>query len=287
MAAYPPTPAEFEAYKARWNTEYASHKRDYDKWMHERAVFKEERENYEVAHKEHELDEENWVRQRQAYQDDTMRWRRAMDWYELAKRQWAEEQISWARERTRQQRAWTEKQARWAREREAREREWRDEAGLHRVHEGNTLGLSWGTVDAHQCVRYGTREYTARLGLDMQEACQHMPIVMNGEVVGVPHECLAEGDTLVGRWHVTESEVECRPSWGDLYDKGCLGDASGKRRLEARLWNLHDNEDWMTMCATTPADIRGRHFDSPMHCENRGAFYGMVGMWDVDDYGCK
>lgn len=191
MAAYPPTPAEFEAYKARWNTEYASHKRDYDKWMHERAVFKEERENYEVAHKEHELDEENWVRQRQAYQDDTMRWRRAMDWYELAKRQWAEEQISWARERTRQQRAWTEKQARWAREREAREREWRDEAGLHRVHEGNTLGLSWGTVDAHQCVRYGTREYTARLGLDMQEACQHMPIVMNGEVVGVPHECLA------------------------------------------------------------------------------------------------
>ena len=191
LSTYPPTPDEFDAYRAKWDVERVLHKQDYDKWAHDRAVFEEERRGHEAARREHELDEGNWVRQRRAYEGDTERWRRAMDGYELAKRKWAEEQISWARERTRQQRAWREEQERWAREREERDKDWRDEAGRHRMHEGNILGLSWGTVDAHQCVRYGTREYTARLGLDTQEACQHMPIVMNGEVVGVPHECIA------------------------------------------------------------------------------------------------
>lgn len=39
LAAYPPTPVEYDAYKARWDVESASHKHDYDEWAHERAVF--------------------------------------------------------------------------------------------------------------------------------------------------------------------------------------------------------------------------------------------------------
>ena len=74
--------------------------------------------------------------------------------------------------------------ARWQVERER----WQEEErrrGMYRPFWGAPQRVS------DRCLTYGTREYTARLVLNMQDACQHMPIVMNGEVVGVPHECMA------------------------------------------------------------------------------------------------
>ncbi|KZT67158.1 hypothetical protein DAEQUDRAFT_673800 [Daedalea quercina L-15889] len=285
LATYPPTRAELDALKAEWLNERMEHQRDYDQWARDRVAFEEEKRAWRAARKEHELDKDNWTRERRAYEADTQRWHRAMEGYEFAKKQWAVEQESFARERIRMQKAWKEEQEGWAREREEREREWREEADRHRVHEGNVLGLSWGQVESHQCVRFGTREYTARLGFDMQEACQHMPVILNGAPVAMAHECMM-GDTLVGRWNINEGETACRPNWGDVYDKGCIGQGSGKHRFEARLWDLHGDEDWMTMCSTTPADVHGHHFDGPTHCENRGVLHGMVGMWDVDDHQC-
>ncbi|KAH9924867.1 uncharacterized protein B0H18DRAFT_1010513 [Fomitopsis serialis] len=269
LAEYPPTRVELDALKAEWAEERTTHEAQYETWAHDRGVFEEEREAWRVAGKEHEMDKERWVRGRRAYDADTGRWRRAMQGYEAAKRRWAEEQEGWARQR------------------ETREREWTEEADQHRVHEGNVLGLSWGQIESHQCVRYGTREYTAHLAFDVKEACQHMPIVVNGAAVSTPHECVMEGDTLVSRWNIDQGEAACKPYWGDLYDKGCIGQGSGKHRFEARLWDLHGDMDWMVMCATTPTDIRGQRFDGPTHCENRGAFYGMVGMWDVNDSQCQ
>ncbi|KAH9830814.1 uncharacterized protein C8Q71DRAFT_323236 [Rhodofomes roseus] len=169
----------------------------------------------------------------------------------------------------------------------SRNKEWREEADQHRMHEWNVMGLSWSPPESHQCVRYGTREYTARLVSDMKEACAHMPIIVNGAIVNTQHECFTEGDMLVSRWDIEEREASCKPYWGNLYDKGCIGEGSGKHRFEARLWDLHGGEDWMVMCETTPTDIHGHHFDGPTHCDNRGVFYGMVGMWDVDDYQCR
>ncbi|TFY50745.1 hypothetical protein EVJ58_g10908 [Rhodofomes roseus] len=259
LAAYPPTPVELDALKAEWDQE----------------------------RKLHELEKNKWRRERIAYDENTVRWRRAMQEYAEANRKWAEEQAGWTRQRERHNQEWREEQERWARERESRNKEWREEADQHRMHEGNVMGLSWSPPESHQCVRYGTREYTARLVSDMKEACAHMPIIVNGAIVNTQHECFTEGDMLVSRWNIEEREASCKPYWGNLYDKGCIGEGSGKHRFEARLWDLHGGEDWMVMCETTPTDIHGHHFDGPTHCDNRGVFYGMVGMWDVDDYQCR
>ena len=86
LAAYPPTPAEFDAYKAKWDVERILHKQESHKRAHDQAVFEEERKGYEAARREHELDKENWALQRRAYEEDAERWRRAMDGYELARR---------------------------------------------------------------------------------------------------------------------------------------------------------------------------------------------------------
>ncbi|KAH9924857.1 uncharacterized protein B0H18DRAFT_1010480 [Fomitopsis serialis] len=270
LAEYPPTRVELDALKAEW----------------------------EEGRTKHEME-------KRAYDADTERWRRAMQGHEAAKRGWAEEQERWARQKEAREREWKEEQGRWVRQKEAREREWkeeqeeqarqrekrererREEPVQHRMQEGNVLGLSWGQIESHQCVRYGTREYTARLAFNVKEACQHMPIAINGATISAPHECIMEGDALVSRWNIDQGEAACKPYWGKLYDKGCIGWGSGKHRYEARLWDIHDGMDWMAMCTTTPADIRGHHLDAPTHCDNRGIFHGMVGMWDVDDYQCQ
>ncbi|KAH9843819.1 uncharacterized protein C8Q71DRAFT_730138 [Rhodofomes roseus] len=156
-----------------------------------------------------------------------------------------------------------------------------------RIDEGNLLGLSWRQVESHECVAFGTRAVTARLAVNKAEACRHMPIVVDGIAVDEPHVCHTDGETFAGRWNVG-NVTACRPHWGGLNDKGCIGQGSGKHRFEARLWDIH-NGDWMAMCSTSPQEINGQVFEHPTHCESRGLFgvFGMFGLWDVDDNHCR
>ncbi|KAJ3518807.1 hypothetical protein NM688_g9388 [Phlebia brevispora] len=73
-----------------------------------------------------------------------------------------------------------------------------------------------------------------------------------------------------------------------MYDKGCIsgGSTYGMHRVESRLWNLRRGDDWQWMCGTTPATINGIEFTNPTRCENRGIFYGMVGMFEYPDPAC-
>ncbi|KZT74458.1 hypothetical protein DAEQUDRAFT_761311 [Daedalea quercina L-15889] len=155
-----------------------------------------------------------------------------------------------------------------------------------RAYEADRLGLSWDRIEGHECVAYGTREYTARLAINQLEACHNMAFVVDGIAADEPHECHAEGDTFKSVWKVN-NDTACKPYWGDLYDKGCVGRGSGKHRFEARLWDIngkdgdvfyHSSEDrWQALWSAYA--LRAPYVKGPL--------YGMVGMWDVDDFFCR
>lgn len=77
-----------------------------------------------------------------------------------------------------------------------------------------------------------------------------------------------------------------------------------RQKYEAQLMNLRHGDNWDLMCSTTPATIRGMHFDSPQVCEvtvsrwripTQPMFqradgpvqkWGRMGIWDVPDGAC-
>ncbi|TFY69973.1 hypothetical protein EVJ58_g82 [Rhodofomes roseus] len=278
LAKYPPTRAELAELKQEWDLELTAHKQmqDYDKWAQDRLAFERERDQWLVARREYLIDQDNWEQQRQSYEDDTESWRRAQEDYNLTKTFWDSEREAWELERKR-----------WAREQEKRDKEWKADADKHRRGEGNALGVTWTGIESHHCVAYGTREYTARIAFDAAQACKQMPLTVNGAVFSSPQECTQDEDSFVSRWHIDVGEASCKVYWGDLSNKGCHGQGSSKRRYEARLWGAAGGEwEWIHMCRSTPIDIHGQHFKSPTECEDRGTFYGMFGIWDVDDDTC-
>lgn len=284
LAEYPPTRAELDELKQEWGLELTAHKQmqDYDKWAEDRLAFERERDEWLVARREYRVDQESWDRQRQLYEEATENWRRAKQDYERIKKFWAHEKEGWERE----QKAWELERKHWAQEQERRNVTWKEDADHFRLSEGNMLGLSWTHVESHQCVAHGTREYTARLAFDAEKACE-LPIAVDGAVFRTAQECKMDGDSLVSRWYIDRGEASCKTYWSGLVDKGCTGQGSGKHRFEARLLGLSGpKERWMTMCSTTPIDIRGQHFNRPTHCEGR-TVYPMIGIWDVDDEHCS
>jgi len=173
-------------------------------------------------------------------------------------------------------------------ERELWESDWEREKNERKkdlIGEGSKLGLSWESAHGGRCVAFGKREYVARLDFEPREACAELPVDINGRAVQVPRICEERGwdDDVVAHWYV-DREQGCMPRWGRVYDKGCV--APGLHRWEARLWGLHNGEDWHAMCMSTPGDIGGRWYDKPTYCQNRGIFFGMVGMFHGVDLNC-
>jgi len=209
--------------------------------------------------------------------DDIGRERRHQRWKEIERH--------WDEERERHQR----EHERWDRERKEHEGEKRREDEGR----GNTH-FYWGEIEgAPHCASFGVREYTARLwnipvGRDWMSACYNQPIQIHNVTIAKPSSCEDKGlfGGVVGHWLVNFAEVLCSPYWGKLYDKGCTAPGSGIHRFEARLWDIHHGEDQFNMCNTSPIDILGAHIDRPSHCEYRGIFFGMVGMWELEDRNC-
>ncbi|KAL6305830.1 hypothetical protein BKA93DRAFT_730318 [Sparassis latifolia] len=191
----------------------------------------------------------------------------------------------WERERKDLERQREEERQQWEREKREDERRRREE-------ERRRLGLYWDEPQAKNCVSYGTREHTARLrnipsGYNWVQACEEMSIEIHKRTIDTPSRCEDAGASgIFGHWQVGFEEPACVPYWGDLYDKVCFRVQFGVR-FEARLWNLQKDDDWTNMCGTTPAVIHGVHHAKPTYCEYRGAFYGMVGMWDQSDNRCR
>jgi len=153
------------------------------------------------------------------------------------------ERVRWREEVEARQRQWKleddERKARW--EAEDRSRHQADEAERARL-DKLRKSLNWSDFHGeNRCLRYGVREYVAMLGnvpreLDPISECQGRTAWVNGIDV-VPHHCEtleAEGkchDTVRAHWIVDFEEVNCKPVWRKIEDKGCQGNGIRVRGL--------------------------------------------------------
>ncbi|EDR01454.1 uncharacterized protein LACBIDRAFT_394934 [Laccaria bicolor S238N-H82] len=158
--------------------------------------------------------------------------------------------------------------------------------------DGGPANPSWeGLKGGEHCLRYATREYTAKLvntpsGADALKTCRETPVGIH-EAALFPDFCqdLGSWGGVWGHWVIDFAESDCRTWWGDFEDRGCVdhGSTMDTRRFESRLENLREGDDWQIMCATTPADFEKSNF--PLACTNSGK-PGVYGIWEFEDKTC-
>ncbi|KAF8607370.1 hypothetical protein BDV93DRAFT_520241 [Ceratobasidium sp. AG-I] len=155
----------------------------------------------------------------------------------------------------------------------------------------NKMSHLWGVPTAEGCVEYGHREYRAPIwfvphGLDPVSVCLQTPAAIQGIGFKSPLGCTDQGPKkgVIGTWYVQSNETTCMPHWSQLEDEGCM--QYGKRRMFARLLGLRRQDDWNSMCETTPAHVRDQGFDGPTYCEDKGVL-GIFGIFDIADEKCE
>ncbi|KAF8165483.1 hypothetical protein B0H34DRAFT_241051 [Crassisporium funariophilum] len=142
------------------------------------------------------------------------------------------------------------------------------------------------------CLGFGMREYTALLRdlpvfADWTEACRSTEVKIHGVLIPRPSYCESKWPFggVVGHWVVDFNEEDCTPHWGKFFDKGCSVQGSHSRRFKSRLWGIKSGEDWMSLCESAPAEVRGSIYKRPKFCDNQG-IWGIYGIWDIDDEDC-
>ncbi|KAF8954668.1 hypothetical protein BDZ97DRAFT_437799 [Flammula alnicola] len=152
---------------------------------------------------------------------------------------------------------------------------------------------SWeGLKGGEHCLRYATREYTAKLadvppGQDSMRICKDTPVEIHDRVLFTDFcQDLGFGRGVWGFWIVDFDEPDCETRWGEFTDVGCL-DAipPSVRRVESRLENLQPGSSWQFMCVTTPADIYGHNFQTRSECFKLGKS-DIYGTWNLPNSSC-
>jgi len=189
----------------------------------------------------------------------------------------AKERKDWDRELQQRRREEQQRIKIWQEEEEARQR----------------LGLYWGDLTRNdRCTAYDKREYWAPLQntvpyeYNWQIPCREIPNVINGRTVNTSwcySNPFVPGE-VIGHW-VLDGEPLCAPYWNQFKDKGCAAEGSGHRTIEAHLENIHWDEDGENLCASTPHDFYGLHFDAPHSCVIWGK-YEIFGIWHINDPNC-
>lgn len=138
----------------------------------------------------------------------------------------------------------------------------------------------WHPFKNNGCRSVGIRTWASQLmdivG-DWTKACAHMPADVGGQHFNSPSRCINNA----GMWGEFDvSDPSCRPHWLG-FSTACTPD--GTMHYSAQLMDIVGS--WEDACATMPADIAGRHFDSPTHCTNTG-ISGELGEYDVPDPRC-
>ncbi|KAF9478455.1 hypothetical protein BDN70DRAFT_808781 [Pholiota conissans] len=150
---------------------------------------------------------------------------------------------------------------------------------------------SWeGLKGGEHCLRYATRQYTARLSdvpagqESMLRACKETPVEIHSRVLYTDFcQDLGFNRGVWGFWVVDFNETDCETRWGEFTDVVLVSEPD--RRIESRLENLHAGDNWQFMCVTTPAEINGQHYSTPTECFNQGR-WGIYGIWDLRDHSC-
>ncbi|QRW13537.1 interferon-induced 6-16 family protein [Ceratobasidium sp. AG-Ba] len=161
--------------------------------------------------------------------------------------------------------------------------EWRDWEAESRVaysaEIASKMSLLWGSPKEENCVAYGYRilnisiqgEYRARVwyvpeGADPVEVCLRTPAVIQGVGFKTPLGCVNESpkNGVIGTWYVQSNET----------------------RNFARLMGLGHQDDWNSMCESTPARLVGKAYSGPTYCEDKGVL-GIYGIFDIPDEKCE
>ncbi|RPD66993.1 hypothetical protein L226DRAFT_529388 [Lentinus tigrinus ALCF2SS1-7] len=203
--------------------------------------------------------------------------------FEEQRKAYEQEREQWEHDRQEERKRWANEKQQWERERQEEER--------HRKEvERRRQGVHWnGPWKNRGCDGYGVQSYSANLldipgDLNWREVCEDMPIQIEGRWYDKPDKCEAHDHQHVwATWFVDTNESQCMTYWDRMEDKGCTPGRSGMRRFEARLMNLHNGDNWDKMCNTSPATIRGVHYDRPTICEDKN---GRTGIFDYPDGRC-
>lgn len=143
-----------------------------------------------------------------------------------------------------------------------------------------------------QCLRYGTRKWTAKLengpaGHNPITACYGTHALIHGRRE-LPNFCDSDASGTSGTWHITFNETACLTYWAWIENMGCLSDSSGKRKFEGRLGGFRLGDNWLSMCASTPAEVSGVKLDGPHWCEDWTLLgHGYKGIWFIEDRRCS
>ncbi|RXW20267.1 hypothetical protein EST38_g5588 [Candolleomyces aberdarensis] len=288
---------------AKWAREIEQHASLHEAMLKERADWEKERAQ-ERAQQEAERRKEraDWEKGRAQERDqwEARRRKEHADW----EKERAQERAQWEAERRKDLAEWDRKRAQWQAEQRERERLQEDRMKLElekkrrelererEEEEKKRAGLKWQDPQPDQfCLRYGTRRYTAKLenvpdGYNKMKACHETQAWIGGRWV-TPSQCDDGGvwGGVHGTWIVDWDESPCRSYFQDFRDKGCTSEGSGKRRIESQIQNIQSGDDALKMCASTPADFHGLHFDAPHSCEF-WRIYGVWGLWFIEDGSC-
>ncbi|CAA7268618.1 unnamed protein product [Cyclocybe aegerita] len=253
--------------RKRWDTEWEEHDALRLKMQAEREAMDLERKRWDKEWEEHERRKEEGRKEEEKQKEETRK-------EEEKRREEARKEEEKQKEDKRREEE--ERRRSERHEKEQKERRMREQ-------------LFWVGFGPSQCVKYGTREYSATLGgrvpleYDTRKECYEKSAEIHGRLVK-PTRC-DEQDTCgrpLARWTVDFDEAACSTWWGYFHDKGCY--STGKRHFEAPLENLQSEDYWRDICGTTPATIKNVYYSSPTSCAEWGG--RKWGMWDVDDGSC-
>ncbi|RDX53919.1 hypothetical protein OH76DRAFT_1479681 [Lentinus brumalis] len=208
-----------------------------------------------------------WMHERQDHRQELRLWDLEREDRERDRASWKErveaEHKAWKNMVEAERQAWAREGEEWTRRREEEERHRKDV-------EWRRQGVHWkGPWKNGGCHEYGVQSYSADLldipgDLNWREVCEDMPIQIECSRYDRADKC--ERNEHGNVW----------ATWGALR-------RSGMRRYESRLMNLHDGDDWNTMCNTSPATIGGVHYDRPTVCEDKN---GRTGIFNHPDGWC-
>ncbi|KAN0087971.1 hypothetical protein V8E55_006592 [Tylopilus felleus] len=296
--------AQHKLLRATWESEKQDHATLKKEWEHQRESHEKDVERRIKEEEEHQ------EQVRQEWSQECKRHASAIDEYDkIVARRAQEEQErqervreNWAQEVEKQRNEWKEMERHENQRRENERQKWRREVEGHdrmkeerrkrEEEERKRLNLFWGSVEAHTCSTYATREYTAQLmnlpaTWDWEhrvEACRATPLEIHG-ISHLPITCEHKGSGIViGRWEVNQQEPECRTFWESYDNKGCTSPGSGKKHVTQKLMNLPAKSDWKEFCATTPAHFDHMQFPGAQTCFT--AIWGVYGQWELDDSNC-
>ncbi|KAF8551520.1 hypothetical protein OG21DRAFT_1512606, partial [Imleria badia] len=308
-------PSTMNAIRLKWEKEVAGHDLLLKKWQLEIQDHATTVAEWKLEAEWHERDEacqtreegERRERVRQEWAQEFKRPAREAEEYEkmVARRVHEEQERQEKVQKERDQEVkkhrgeWEEMERRENQRQESERQEWAQEVERHACEK---LNMFRGSIEAHACTTYATRDYTAQLmnppvtWEHRVEACKATTLEVHG-MSYLPKHCEDKGPgAVIGKRVINQHEPAF---WLWYKDKespfrpihsGCTSPGSGKRvSYESSHRTLPGKfprgSDWREFCATTPAYFHWMQFSGAQECFQLNKV--TYGLWQIDDTNCQ